>query len=393
MKLIELQGAASSNKGAQLMTLACVARFEGGSGGRVRCCYYPRDVAPQHAPNELPILQVLPEPTRGVKRPRDVLQLLKAEALGVLLRPIDRRRYGLVQRSEIDGLVDISGYAYGDAWKSSGDRVLVAERYRQRGKPVVLLPQMLGPFERTDSRSAFRRLAAAADLVYARDPVSLEYALDASDGGARIELAPDITIGFECPVPPLGWHERQAVYVIPNEKVLQKAGSEWGASYVEHMGRLVRVLHEQKASVELLLHESRGGDRDVAQEIVKSSGVGELPVREERDPIRLKRRLARARLVIGSRYHGLVSALSSGTPAIALGWAHKYRTLQNDFGVPELQHGGQDSVDALLDLATGVLDETTWNSKHAVIVARGAELKRRLEQVWRDVGAGLRLPE
>lgn len=390
MKLIELQGAAASNKGAQLMTLACVDRFETPSEGRVRCCYYPRDVGSRLAPNELPILQVLPEPQRNFRKPRQLLQVLKAEAVGVLLRPSDRRRYGLVTRREVDALVDISGYAYGDAWQSTGDRVAVAERYRRRGKPVVLLPQMLGPFERPSSRDAFRRLSAAADLIYARDTVSLEHAQQASGGRARIELAPDITIGFACPVPLVPWEKRAAVYIIPNEKVLQKASSEWGGSYVERMAQVVRVLREQGADVQLLLHETRGGDRQVAREIIEAAGI-DVPVRSEPDPIRLKHLLAHAKLVIGSRYHGLVSSLSSGTPAIALGWAHKYRTLQSDFGVPELQHGGSDPAGALVELATGLLDEAVWTAKHEVIVERGRALKARLEEIWRDVRATLGL--
>ena len=37
--------------------------------------------------------------------------------------------------------------------------------------------------------------------------------------------------------------------------------------------------------------------------------------------------------MIGSRYHSLIAAMSSGVPSIALGWGHKYYEMFELFGM------------------------------------------------------------
>jgi colanic acid/amylovoran biosynthesis protein len=39
--------------------------------------------------------------------------------------------------------------------------------------------------------------------------------------------------------------------------------------------------------------------------------------------------------VVGSRYHGIIAALSQMVPALVLGWSHKYFELMRDVGTEE----------------------------------------------------------
>ena len=41
-------------------------------------------------------------------------------------------------------------------------------------------------------------------------------------------------------------------------------------------------------------------------------------------------------LMLGSRFHALIAALSSGVPSVAIGWAHKYPELLGVFGMERL---------------------------------------------------------
>jgi polysaccharide pyruvyl transferase WcaK-like protein len=63
-------------------------------------------------------------------------------------------------------------------------------------------------------------------------------------------------------------------------------------------------------------------------------------------------------LLIGSRFHALVGALSSHVPVVALGWSHKYVELLRDVG--------------LEDFCTGH-DELDWD-----------QVRQKMMQVWTE---------
>ena len=107
-----------------------------------------------------------------------------------------RRSAGLVREREIDAVLDASGFAFGDQLPLQRSERFAqdCERWARQGKPVILLPQALGPFENAPHRAAFKRIAASATIVFARDEQSLSWARDVVGSDADVLLAPDITI-------------------------------------------------------------------------------------------------------------------------------------------------------------------------------------------------------
>jgi polysaccharide pyruvyl transferase WcaK-like protein len=66
-------------------------------------------------------------------------------------------------------------------------------------------------------------------------------------------------------------------------------------------------------------------DRDVA--LIRDLGVECITTN---DTTLIRSIIANLAVCVCSRYHGVVSCLSHGTPVLALGWHHKYRNLMND---------------------------------------------------------------
>ena len=88
--------------------------------------------------------------------------------------------YGLVVDSEVNVVLDASGFAYGDQWGPKNATVMAKAmlRWKRQGTKVILLPQAFGPFSSPQIRNSFRVMANLADRIYVRDAVSYNHILD-----------------------------------------------------------------------------------------------------------------------------------------------------------------------------------------------------------------------
>ena len=77
-----------------------------------------------------------------------------------------------------------------------------------------------------------------------------------------------------------------------------------------------------------------GGDEELVENL-NDKFKGDIDVFRPQNPLVVKDPLGQARIVLRSRFHGFLGALSAGTPAIGLGWSHKYREMFEQFGMPE----------------------------------------------------------
>lgn len=317
-----------------------------------------------------------------------------------LARKVGFRASGLVPRlskgrlpylmaSEIDAVLDVSGFRYGDAWEhiGIGDRAGYLEYWNSHGVPVVLLPQAFGPFERTAEIG--RRAMNASRLVIARDPDSLDFVRQVLGPQPRpeIEQFSDFTVGL-APRVPVGLEKyRGAVPIVPNWNILERGGDGVGGfDYIRSLAATVADLRARGVAVYGLSHE---GAKDVA--ILEQVAVltGGLDIVSGLDGRQLKGLLGTSRAVVAGRFHALVSALSQGVPSVIHGWSHKYRWLAEDFDAADLIAAPADGPEATAAALDRALDDPDLRPR---IGAAAQRLKDSTGHMWDLVAATLGVP-
>ena len=379
---IEIHGAGFSNKGAELMLGTLVTELQRRIPG-VLCCRRPEAPYPQMC--EYGLLPIL---TFGSRHAEGGFYHWRGELISRLISRRQLRRHNLVRADEVDAFLDISGYAFGDKIEIRYLQRLEAKAaaYARRGKPVLLLPQMFGPFEKPGYRDAFRSAMRCVDVAYARERVSHACAAAAMDDPSRLKLAPDITI-FAEPTPNdfAGVPENPFACIVPNQRMVTVGAAEWGGKYLDLLLGAAREILRQDLDVLLIIHETSGADEELARQVAAVLDAGSrVRIVNEPQPLRLKALFWKSRLLVSSRYHGIVSALSGGTPSILLGWAHKYEELAADFGVTECVFHASDPPERMIELTRALLmDDPAMRRK--CLGERKQLLRHQNESMWMDI--------
>jgi colanic acid/amylovoran biosynthesis protein len=249
------------------------------------------------------------------------------------------RRHGIVTEADVDAVLDASGFAYGSAWSSRTMRVAARDirRLARHGKPYIFLPQAFGPFTTDDVTQDFAAALAQAALVCAREEESKSHLAALAAGlGDQVEVFPDFTMPLAGEPHAAGRHgvDRETALIVPNQHMMSEMNRdpEWRSAYLPLLARIGQELARRGWRLRVLNHEGRL-DEEACQRLAESLQAG--PVINEGDALALKGTIGAAGLVVCSRYHGCVSALSQGVPCIGTAWSHKYQALFDDFGVGE----------------------------------------------------------
>ncbi len=189
---------------------------------------------------------------------------LVQKAKGVLSKNIrgQRLRMGLLHTSEIDVILDASGFAYGDFWGAAKMERQIGryiQRWKADGKTVIALPQAWGAFEEAGFKSRLAQVLGQMDLVFARDKQSLGYLEGA--GVTNATLAPDFTNLLHPTLPQEYEPVRGAGFIVPNSKMLEAYGDDARGGYLEFLIKGVAALRQITPDVQILVHE---GHKDMA---------------------------------------------------------------------------------------------------------------------------------
>ncbi len=344
-------------------------------------------------------LRLLSDDISRVEKLRIVKRRLLARPIYCVRDAIHRDWTMYAARVEkVDAIIDIAGFAYGDAWGTS--RAMRAQNHicaaNNGGIPYIFMPQAWGPFELAEYRPVFQRLCSEATGFYARDASSREYLSQLlSKETDAIPIAPDIAFRFRGASRQKGrkileelglpLSANELVGIAPNQRVYERTdGTGLENSYMQSLCEICAEFRRRNVSVIIVPHEIAAGndvnrdDRELGRLIAGHFRDEHIIAMTDRYTAEeVKGVIANFGLLLGSRYHALVAALSQGIPVAAIGWSHKYVELLQMFGldqfVIELQKIGEFCPRQLVD---DLSDDR---------LALGTQVVRHLQTVHADV--------
>ncbi|MEX0779780.1 MAG: polysaccharide pyruvyl transferase family protein [Balneolales bacterium] len=292
-----------------------------------------------------------------------------------------RNVYGLVADEEVDVILDASGFAYGDYWgmKKMRRRILRdIDVVKNRGGKVILLPQAFGPFNNKALKRGMNKIIKNADLIYARDPVSYTYLREINDKES-VKLAPDFTSLMEVPLK----SSKKGVAIIPNHKMIANASPDNVGNYLNFLTELIQLLQNEQQDVFFLIHE--GNDDYQLAEQVNSMLAKEVAIWKSDNPLAIKQRIGNSRLVITSRYHGLMSALFQSVPVFATSWSHKYEMVLKEYEMDDHLIDPNDSSKMTYQKIIGTLNSIRHNEISAHLNKKAEDHKLQSRKMWDEI--------
>jgi len=378
--IIEIKGVRFFNKGAEMMLLAVIDRLK------------------KEFPNaKLAMTTADPYEKRAslglyqkISKYRFRLQLGN---LGALIPKSVRDEYGLMLDSEVDAIIDVSGFIHGDQLQGWRSTLMAREsvHWKKASKAVVLLPQSFGPFESEERKRAINTIVANSDIVYARDKFSYNHIQEATSKPerAKIFLSPDITILLEGRKPEYFDPKKYQIAIIPNDAMINHTSEAIAENYKKFIAYCIKKLREKNYKPFLLLHEQKFDA--IFADIIKKETNKEIDMIIEDDARLIKGILANCHAVISSRFHALVSSLSQGIPTLGTGWSHKYQTLFESYGCIEnlidLNNFDTELIDKKLE---SILEPEKRAALATRLTTRAQIQKKEVEKMWDTVIAILK---
>lgn len=213
---------------------------------------------------------------------------------------------------------------------------------RLRGGRVALLSVGVDVPKSPVTRRLFRWTIALADYCTYRDTSSRDAARALGVRGELGPVRPDLAFGLADPpvVAPIPGHVVVGVMVYEGEPHTPGRGPGLARGYADKMVTAVERMVDSGRTVTLVVGDLADGH--LAQEI---AGRVNSRRRDGRTPVvvspaasltELMAEMARAEVVVASRFHNVLCALKVGRPVVSLSYAGKNRDLQAEFGLHDL---------------------------------------------------------
>ena len=323
---IFLTGVETNNKGAELMLYAILQEIERKFPGST--IFIEKERIPQG-------ISYLETAIEIVLVENKVKSFFNKYHINGILRRLGMKEYlRLPNIPRFDYLIDGSGLAFTDSmvdeytdiyWTQIID---LANKYNAK---KIFLPQGFGPFNKQRTKRIVSNIINNANLIFARDVVSLGYLKEFINSGINnIKLSPDFTSLVKGHLPTEYEHLKGCVCIIPNSQMVNK-GEVSENEYLTFISSVVAELEKYGKKLVILNHQ--GKDDLILIDKIKEELSTPAEIITGQNALITKGIISSSYLVVTSRFHGLASSLNSGVPCLSTSWNHKYKCLLDDYNI------------------------------------------------------------
>ena len=248
---------------------------------------------------------------------------------------------------DFNGVIDISGFNYGDYWGSSG--LLHANIWLEyfnisRDKFYIFMPQAFGSFNKLGFEGLFEPFFRNSTLICARDNASYKYLIEKNENVKpnNLKIFNDIVFSFreKANKSNLKHQSDLIVGIAPNMHIKKKVISDNNTnSYTDLLTKDILALIKKYPNIKIKLvptetfpDKDTEDDSSLCKEILKKCNTKNVEFDERYlNAEAVFDKIGECDILIGSRFHSLIFALSQGIPVLTIGWSHKYVELMKYF--------------------------------------------------------------
>lgn len=377
-KVIQLDGGASTNKGAQLMMVAVIQELKH---------RFPdaKLIVNNNNPDEAFIRSLYGNNFKLLRTASFYNIVNKLHLVRLTGRFSKKLSYYFTVKHAVKGadvVLNIGGFQFGDQWNHGDVGTANWKDYlsklHQYGAKYVFLPQAFGPFEKNGSKKMLKVLNENADILIARDDVSYNYLMAENVDKDKVMLYPDFTASVKGVETEYSKEHKGKVCIIPNSKIIQ-TGVMDEESYLTAIVKVINHVYEKGHEVVLLNHEGVG-DYNLCKTIASKTN-NQVAIVTGLNAVETKGMIASAYMVISSRFHGVANSLSSGVPCLATSWSHKYQKLLEEYAQND-NLLDLTNMDKALVMVDKMLDQEQNNKTREVLKERNDMVKAKNQEMW-----------
>ena len=276
------------------------------------------------------------------KPEKDLIEILKnADAF------IDISGFGLSSQTtpdELWGVLTQIGYLV---------RIMLAKEF---SVPYFIFPQSIGPFDYDYPDNIiihllFSKYIGYPEKIFPREPQGVDYLRPYST--KDVEKKMDIVLtndGYETEnifSNNISFDQNtisnNSVGIIPNEQLMKRADDT--EKIYELYEEIIDLLKSEDKFVYILRHSQ--SDLYICENIKKSHHEDDsvMLLSEDINALELENIIKNFDFIVGSRYHSIIHSYKNNVPALAIGWANKYRYLLKYFEQLDYHYDYRDGLD------------------------------------------------